>query len=87
MRKSLVVKLVLLNSVLALSACGRTCDEEEKKDPLQPDKQTTCRGSAHHGGRGHVFFWGGGRGLNPTRSAPGTVTRGGFGSTGGHAAS
>ena len=88
MRKSLVVKLVLLNSVLALSGCSRTCEREDK-DKEEPGKpSSTCRGSSHRSG-GHFFYWGGGGHTGSVRGGqPGTgsVTRGGFGSTG-HAVS
>src|SRR5437016_5480411 len=49
MRKSLVVKLVFLNSALAMSACSRTCEEDEKKAKAQPGAvaPASCRGSSH----------------------------------------
>jgi hypothetical protein len=81
MRKSLVVKLVLLNSALALSGCARSCQDDDKKDKDKPG--ASCRGS-----RVHVFWHGGGagwrRGTGVRSPAPGTGTvgRGGFGSTG-----
>ena len=101
MRKSRVVELVLLNSVLALSGCTRVCHTDAKKDREPGDQivrdddkgpvaQNTCRGrsSGYHGGGGHFFYYhgGGGGGRTTTRPGTGTVGRGGFGSTG-HAAS
>ncbi len=88
MRKSLVVELVLLNSVLALSGCTRVCRQDDQKGVKDiKEKQTTCRGSrgGYYGGGGHFFYWHGGGGT-ATRPATGTVGRGGFGSTG-HAVS
>jgi hypothetical protein len=100
MRKSRVVELVLLNSVLALSGCTRVCHIDEKKDDKPgervvrdddkgPVAQNTCRGrsSHYHGGGGHIFYHGGGGGgRSTTRPGTSTVGRGGFGTTG-HAAS
>jgi hypothetical protein len=101
MRKSLIVELVLLNSVLALSGCTRVCsqpgprkelDIEERTtwdDEEYPVAQNTCtgsRGGGYHGGGHGIYFHGGGGGRTTTRPGTGTVGRGGFGSTG-HAAS
>ena len=101
MRKSLIVELVLLNSVLALSGCTKVCSQEDPKkernleerttwdDDEAPVQQNTCRGSrsGYHGGGGHAIYWhGGGGGRTGTRPGTGTVGRGGFGSTG-HAVS
>jgi hypothetical protein len=98
MYKSAVVKLVLLNSVLAFSACARTCEPEEvKKDgqQLAEDKakprRSSCRGSSRSGGT-HFFYWHGGGGGTGTggrtgQSGSGNVGRGGFGATGSGAAS
>ena len=88
MRKSLVVELVLLNSVLALG-CTRPCRVEDKKEgkDFKEKQPVTCRGSGsgYRGGGGHYFYWGGG-GRTTSRPGTGTVGRGGFGSTG-HAVS
>jgi hypothetical protein len=102
MRKSSFVELVLLNSVLALSGCTKTCPPAEVRKELPPGERTTwddedypvvqntCRGSGrsgYHGGGGHVIFYGGGGGgRTGTGPGTGTVGRGGFGSTG-HAVS
>jgi hypothetical protein len=101
MRKSLIVELVLLNSVLALSGCTKVCSQAEPRKEIDPGERTTwddeeypvaqntCRGrsSGYHGGGGHgIYFHGGGGGRTTTRPGTGTVGRGGFGSTG-HAAS
>jgi uncharacterized protein YceK len=99
MRKSLIVELVLLNSVLAFSGCTKVCSQADpKRDPKAeerttwdddevPVQQNTCRGSrtGYHGG-GHVIYWHGGGGGRASRPGTGTVGRGGFGSTG-HAVS
>ncbi len=96
MRKSSVVKLVLLNSLLALSACRKPCDQDEKKDQVdQPDAKakTSCTGSSsgHGSGRGaRVFpYYLGGRAVHrasspsaPSHGTTGSVSRGGFGSSG-----
>jgi hypothetical protein len=96
MYKSTVVKLALLNSVLALSACARTCEPEIKKDgqQLAEDKdkprRSSCHGSSRSGGS-HFFFWGGGGtttgGRTGGQPGSGSVGRGGFGATGSGAAS
>jgi hypothetical protein len=91
MRKSTVVNLVLVNSLLALSGCRRTCERDDKKeqpDPPDNEARSTCTGgtSGHRGGA--LLFWGGGYGAatssrGGTSPAPtGNVSRGGFGSTG-----
>ncbi len=84
MRKSLIVKLVLLNSVLAFSGCHRkTCDDRDRdKDPETEQRASSCTGhsgrSHHHGGI-HLGGFSHGR-SNRGTSSP--VTRGGFGGTG-----
>ncbi len=96
MRKSLVVKLVLVNSVLVLSGCARTCVQDDKKEEREPGAapRRTCTGgsSGHVGGGHYVGGWGlgprvgtsqAGRGLGTTSH----VSRGGFGSTGSAAGS
>jgi len=97
MHKSAVVKLVLLNSVLAFSACARTCEPEEVKQDGQQlaenkDQQPprTCHGTAHRGGGGLIYVHGGGgasRGGRPGTAGSGSVGRGGFGASGSGAAS
>jgi len=94
MYKSRVVKLVFLNSVLALSGCSRSCEDmEDGQQVVGPDGQprSTCHGSRRtHVGTGvHVvpILTGGGRGVSPgAQPGSGTVARGGFGSTGAGAA-
>src|SRR5689334_461793 len=102
MRKSLVVELVLLNSVLAISGCTKVCPAVERKelppgerttwdDEDYPVAQNTCRGrssSGYYGGGAHGIYihGGGGGGRTTTRPGTGTVGRGGFGSAG-HAVS
>lgn len=91
MYKSRIVKLVLLNSVLVLSGCGR-CQVEEKIDEKGNKVQTGCTGSRGRGGV-HFFpyFGGGSRAVAPTTgggsrtgsTGSGAVGRGGFGGTGG----
>jgi len=98
MYKSGVVKLVLLNSVLAFSACARTCEPEEiKKDGQQlaenkdQKPHRTCHGTAHHGGGSRFIYvhggGGGSRGGRPGTAGSGSVGRGGFGASGSGAAS
>jgi hypothetical protein len=98
MRKSLVVKLVLVNSMLALSGCRRICEADKDKDQAdQPEAraQSSCTGgTSGHGTRGfHYYGWGRGLGWGFSSSSgtsahtSGSVSRGGFGSTGMAAAS
>ena len=53
MRKSVVVRLVLVNSLLALSGCSRRCDlDDRKKEQLEPGAQEVLvRASDDAGGR------------------------------------
>jgi hypothetical protein len=103
MYKSAVVKLVFLNSVLAFSACARTCDPEEiKKDDQQlaenqqqHPRRRSCHGTAHGGGSRFIYLHGGGAGVRTGsrggsrsgQSGSGSVGRGGFGATGSGTAS
>jgi hypothetical protein len=91
MRKSLIVKLVLLNSVLALTGCSRSCPVEPKKEFRDPGERTTwdddedikgpvtqntCRGSrSGYHGGGGHFIYWHGGG-GSTTTRPGTGTVG-----------
>ena len=89
MYKSRIVKLVLLNSVLVLSGCGR-CQVEEKIDEKGNKVRTGCTGSRSRGVHFIPFVGGGSRAVAPSTSGgsrssgtSGAVGRGGFGSSGG----
>jgi hypothetical protein len=94
MYKSTMVKLVFLNSVLALSACARTCEPEKDGQQLAENKdqprRTSCHGSGHRGGGSHFIYvpgGGGSRGGGAGQTGSGSVGRGGFGATGSGAGS
>jgi hypothetical protein len=97
MYKSTMVKLVFLNSVLAFSACARTCEPEEiKKDGQFAEKdqqpRRSCHGTGHRGGGSHFIYVPGGGGSRSGgggggQTGSGSVGRGGFGATGSGAAS
>jgi hypothetical protein len=96
MYKSAVVKLVLLNSVLAFSACTRTCEPEQVKKDGQPlaekeqePRRRSCHGSARGAGRTFIYVHGAGGGVaartgggRPGHTGSSSVGRGGFGATG-----
>ncbi len=85
MRRSLVVKLILMNSLLGMAGCSRAPDpEQEKKE--KKDEPGPGRGSYHHRGHGGAWPWIVPGSRSGPRSATGTIGRGGFGARG-HASS
>lgn len=76
MRKCTVVKLVLVNSLLALGGCSQGDDDEKKKK----DEHHGSTGRPHGGVFLHRPFPGGGT-SRPSGSSS-SVGRSGFGSTG-----
>ncbi len=90
MYRSLVVKLVLLNSLLGVAGCARPPvkedeKEEEKKDDKKDGQHRGHTGSSRRGYHpygGSYLLRGGGGSRSAPRPSSGSVSRGGFGSTG-----
>jgi hypothetical protein len=78
MRKSSLVKLVLVNSLLAITGCARP-ENEEKKDEDDPPGTRTTRHYGHGTGVWYHSVGGGARSAPRTGSG---VQRGGFGASG-----
>ena len=81
MKLTQAIHLSLIGSVLVLSGCSRT-EDDDKKD----EDKDKGRGYGHSTTRTHAWFphYYGGGGVRTTSpaSAPPASTRGGFGSTG-----